>query len=145
MSTAQEPAAASIEQTFRMLQLVHGGLLFAAFLYILIMHMIPVERSAALDSSFVVGCAVVALVDLGIAATLRSRKLKPAFATLHTAPDDPAALALWRHSSILSGVQAMTVVLFGVALNFVGAPTWQSASFFAVGAAVMLLWWPQRP
>jgi hypothetical protein len=145
MSTAQEPAVITMEQTLRMLQIVHGALFVAVFLYFLIMRMIPVEGSAELNSGFVVGCAVVALIDLGIATMLRSRKLRPAFETLQTSPNDPEALAQWRQGSILSGAQAMSVVLFGVVLHFIGAPMWQAVSFFVVGTAAMLLWWPKRP
>jgi len=144
MQSVQE-SAAPIEQTHRFLQLVHGCLFFAAFLYIFIVHLIPVQRSEALNSAFLVGCAIVALADLAIATVVRSRRLRPALETLRTSPEDAHALALWRQGSILSGIQAMTVVLFGMALHFVGAPAWQVVSFFAVGMAVMLLWWPQRP
>lgn len=144
MLTAQE-SAAPIEQTHRFLQLVHGCLLCAVLAYVFVMHFIPVERSEELDSKFVVGCAIIALLDLAIATVVRSRKLRPALQTLQTTPNDARALALWRQGSILSGVQAMTVALFGMALHFVGAPTWQVTSFFVVGAAVMLLWWPHKP
>jgi len=144
MQSVQE-SASPIEQTHRFLQLVHGGLLCAVLLYILVMHLTPVERSEALDSKFLVGCAIVALIDLAIATVVRSRKLRPAFETLRTDPNDPSALAHWRQGSILSGVQAMTVALFGMALHFVGAPTWQVVAFFVVGLAVMLFWWPHRP
>jgi hypothetical protein len=119
--------------------------MFAILLYLYVMRLVPAQPSPELDTKLPLILGIVALVELASGISIRSRKLGPAFETLRNVPDDVRALGLWRQGVIISDSLAMAVVLFGVVLHFLGAPSWQVASFFIVGAGAMLLWWPRQP
>ena len=128
-----------------MLRLTHGALLLAVPLYVLVLQMIPAPASEPINASIPVVVGLIALLELSTAATIRSRKLGPAFDALRTNPNDAKALDLWRQGSLVSACCAMTVVLFGLVLHFLGASRLQVAAFFVVGTTAMLFWWPRRP
>jgi hypothetical protein len=88
---------------------------------------------------------VVGLVIIGIAVFFRVKWLRPAGETLQTKSDDQAALARWRSGNILTFVLMDSVLLYGVAVRFMGGTFTQSLPFYAVGIALMLAWWPRRP
>jgi hypothetical protein len=85
------------------------------------------------------------LVVVGMALFFRIKMLEAAAETLVANPDDPMALGRWRTGNLLSFLLAESVVLFGMALRFIGGTTMQSLPFYAVGIAIMLVWWPRRP
>jgi hypothetical protein len=136
---------ATTQQTLRNLRVVHGCLMFAILLYLYVMRLVPAQPSQELDAKLPLILGVIALVELATGISIRSRKLRTAFETLRNAPDDVRALGLWRQGVIISDSCALAVVLFGLVLHFLGAPSWQVASFFIVGAVAMLLWWPRQP
>ena len=85
----------------------------------------------------------VCLNDIGVAAFLRRRMIKPSEESLRSNPDDESALKKWRTGVILSLAMASTIVLFGLVLKFMGA-TWNVASwFFIVGILLLLAWTPR--
>jgi hypothetical protein len=140
-----QQSRATTQQTLRFLRIVHGSLMSAVLLYLYVMRLVPAQPSQELDAKVPLLLGVVALVELAVGASIRSRKLRTAFETLRKVPDDVRALGQWRQGVIISDSLAMAVVLFGVALHFLGAPSLQVASFFAVGAVALLLWWPRQP
>jgi len=83
------------------------------------------------------------LNDIGVAAFLRNRMIRPSEESLRSNPDDESALRKWRTGVIVSLVMASTIVLFGLVLKFMGA-TWNVASwFFIVGILLLLAWTPR--
>ena len=85
----------------------------------------------------------VCLNDIGAAAFLRSRMIRPSEESLRSNPNDETALKKWRTGVIVSLGMASTIVLFGVVLKFMGA-TWNVASwFFIVGIVLLLAWTPR--
>jgi hypothetical protein len=139
------PAVATIEGTLRQLRIVHGAMLAAAFLYAFVVFWIPASAVAQTDPAFLTSISVVAVVVACIAFWMRTKLLGPAFEKLRMQADDAGALANWRKGVLVSDVLAESVVLFGVAIHFVGAPNTQVIPFPLGGIALMLFWWPKRP
>ena len=85
----------------------------------------------------------VCLNDIGVAAFLRNRMIRPSEESLRSNPNDESALKKWRSGVIVSLVMASTIALFGLILRFMGA-TWNVASwFFIVGILLLLAWTPR--
>ena len=91
------------------------------------------------------GIAIVALVSAVAAFATRARMLGPAFAKLRANPDDPDGHKRWRVGTLISDSLALSIVLYGFVLRFMGATSRQAAPFYAGGFALMILWWPRRP
>jgi hypothetical protein len=113
--------------------------------YLQAMRIVPAANTEPLNPAFPWELGALAVADLGVGIWMRTKKLRPAFETLRTLPDDPTALASWRQGFIMSDCMALTVVLFGLAIHFLGGSAEQVAPFFVVGFAVMLFWWPKEP
>jgi hypothetical protein len=135
---------ATIEGTLRQLRITHGALLAATFLYAYVVFQIPASATAPPDPVFLRSVAVMAVVAAGVAFWMRAKCLGPAFERLRMQADDAVALANWRKGVIVSDALAEGVVLFGVAIHFVGASNTQVIPFLLGGAALMLLWWPRQ-
>ena len=140
----QQPPSTT-EGTVQFLRLLHGALLVSVVLYGLILWRVPAQNSRPLDASMLVALGALSVVMIAVGVAVRAKFIREAFETLRIRPDDAGSLAHWRKGDIVSAALAEAVVLYGVAIHFIGGSTRQVAPFFVVGAIVMLLWWPQRP
>ena len=131
------------EKTLRAVRLVHLALLFAAVAYLVLP--LAVSRPMTQTPSLVVILAMGAVAFSGIAgaALLRGRLVEPSAEALRANSQDLAALQRWRAGVILSLVLCETVVLFGLALRFTGAPWSVCAVFYAPGTFLLLAWAPR--
>ena len=109
------------------------------------MNIVPAQNSEALSPLLLWAFGAVSAFDLAIGYWIRSRDLRIAFEILRTKPDDGAALGRWRRGIIVGDCLALSVVLYGLAIHFLGGTGRQVAPFFIVGAAAFLLWWPKQP
>ena len=131
--------------TLRFVRIVHGALLVSMLLYALIMWMVPSTTYdkpplVEVEALIVIG---VALIGAGI--WMRRKNIDSAFETLRTKPNDAGALQKWRQGAIQSAVMAEALVLFSVAMHFMGGNRVEVAGFWVAGVAAMLVWWPQQP
>lgn len=133
------------EGMVRYLRIVHGALLVSIVLYGFILWKLPAQKPQRVDASMLIALGALAVVMIAIGMGVRAKFVREAFETLRTKPDDAESLAHWRKGDIVSAALAEAIVLYGVAIHFIGGSTRQVAPFFVVGALVMLLWWPQRP
>jgi hypothetical protein len=138
-------AALKVDNSLRLLRTVRIALLVAIILYISMAEVFLRPPAHPLDHTFYGGIAIVAALCSAIAWLARKRMLPPALGTLRTAPNDAPSCARWRTWTIVSDALALSVVLFGFTLRFMGATTAQAAPFYVVGFVLMILWWPRRP
>ena len=136
---------ATTEGTLRQLRIIHGSLLVAVFLYAYVVFQIPASVPVQPEPVFLNAVALVAIVAACVALWMRMKFLRPAFEKLRMQADDATALGNWRKGVIVSDALAEAVVLFGVAIHFVGASNTQVLPFLLGGAALMLFWWPKQP
>jgi hypothetical protein len=134
----------TLENSVRSMRIVYAVLLFAMILQVLLAETLshPVSHDIRV---IWLGFLMTGLMEIGIALLFRFKMLQSAADSLQEKPDDQTALARWRVGNILSFVILDSVVLYGVALRFIGGTTWQSLPFYVVGIALMLVWWPRRP
>lgn len=137
--------AASVELTLRNLRTFHGTLMCTIILYVYVLSVIPALSLQTLSSHLPWELGIVAAIEIAIAVVLRMRRLEPAFEALRSNPDDVAALSQWRGAVITSDALAEGVVLYGVAIHFIGGTSRQIIPFFVAGSVLMILWWPRRP
>ncbi|MGH9740351.1 MAG: hypothetical protein ACRD4X_17450 [Candidatus Acidiferrales bacterium] len=137
--------ALTIDGTLRVLRVIYAALVSAIVFYAWIPGGMLHIAVQPIDRALYVGIAVVAVLSAVMAVVMRNRMLQPALATLRTNPADAASHRRWRTGSLVSYSLALAVVLYGFALRMIGATFGQAAPFYAVGFALMLLWWPRRP
>ena len=135
----------TVEGTLRYLRLVHGMLLFSMVLYPLVAQKLVPHQSTDLNRIFPIALTVLSVALIGIAVLVHTKMTQAAFDVLRTKPDDAASLSRWRQASIISYALSESVVLFGVALWFLGGTLNQSVPFYIAGPALMLFLWPRRP
>jgi hypothetical protein len=135
----------TIDETLRSLRVLHGVILFAMLLYVYSAELVIAHQTRELNSVFPLALGCISLVVIGMARSFRMTKIRPAFETLRSTPDDLAALRQWRIGGTLTAVLVDVVALFGFALRVLGAPLKTAVPFYAVGIGLMILWWPQRP
>jgi uncharacterized protein YejL (UPF0352 family) len=134
----------TLEDNIRSMRIVYVTILLAMTMQVLVAERL--SHQAPRDIHVIwLGFLVTGLTEVGIALFFRIRMLQPAAETLQEKPDDQTAVARWRVGNILSFVILDSVLLYGVALRFLGGTTWQSLPFYFVGIALMLAWWPRRP
>lgn len=134
----------TMEGNLRAVRIIHIILLYCMFFYIGFAEWMPPHTPhdvRLIWTAFLLICLALIAVTFNI----RSRKLQTAVDVLQTQPDDPEALTRWRLANILSSVIAESIVLLGFALRFLGGSRIQSAPFYVVAIALMLIWWPRRP
>jgi hypothetical protein len=95
------------------------------------------------DSMIPVALGLALLPPLGVAAFYRSRIVKPASEALRANPDDGAAAGRWRQGVVVSLVCCETIVLFGLALRFIGVSWNLCTIFYTLGIFLMLAWTPK--
>jgi hypothetical protein len=134
----------TLDQTLRIIRILHGVFLFTMVLYAYVAH-ISTPPPAIVNPSFFWSIVGVALGCYFASLLVTARKISPAIEKLRTNPDDRAALVSWRVGAILSYVTMECVPLFGFAQYFVGATVRQVAPFFVVPFVTMLFLFPKRP
>ncbi len=140
----QTAAQPTLEQSYRLVRMVHAFLLVSVVLYLGVT--ISMARSPKhLPPAFPIAIGAVAASVTIAAFVIRSRTLGPSEEILRTNPTDATALAKWRVGHIISLALAESIVLNGFVLKFLGAPWSIAGIFFAAGAALMLIFTPQRP
>jgi hypothetical protein len=132
----------SIKKTLRAARVLHVALLVMVVIdFDASYRLAPIQNQ--ISPIIVYAIAFVCLNDIGVAAFLRSRMIRPSEASLRSNPNDESALKKWRAGVVVSLVMASTIVLFGLVLKFMGA-TWNVASwFFIVGILLLLAWTPR--
>lgn len=130
------------QRNLRSLQTVHAAFLFAAVAYLVVSY-VAGPRTQPQPLSFILGVGVVAISTCAGGIFIRSRFVQPASETLRSNPDDAAAVARWRTGTILSLVFSETVVLYGLALRFIGASWNICGIFYVVGIFLLLAWTPR--
>lgn len=130
------------QSALKQVRILHSVFLITQALLILVIFQVhPEERGVAREILYIF--PLVAASNILILGGIRSRQMARAFEVLRKAPEDAAALVLWRAGQILGFVSAESVSLFGLVLKFLGA-SWNIAGlFFAVGIFLLLLWRPQ--
>ena len=131
--------------TLRFVRIVHGALLVSMLLYALILWVVPSTTPDKPPLVEIEALILIGVVLIGAGIWLRKKNIDSAFETLRTKPNDPEALQSWRQGAILSAVLAEVLVLFSVAIHFMGGNRVEVGGFWIAGAAAMLVWWPQQP
>jgi hypothetical protein len=116
----------------------------SVFLYLFMGEWIPRTQqdvSTSLQYAFLVvsGSLIVAAIVIRQSTTGQAEEV------LRRTPDDAQALARWRSGQIISFVLAESVVLFGFALRFLGAPLGRVLPFYAAGILLFLIFRPTAP
>jgi hypothetical protein len=132
----------SIKKALRVARVLHVALIVMAVIEFDVSYRLaPIQNQ--ISPIIVYAITFVCLNDVGVAAFLRRRMIKPSEESLRSNPNDETALKKWRAGVIVSLGMASTIVLFGVLLRLMGA-TWNVASwFFIVGILLLLAWTPR--
>ena len=139
------PPTTTTAETLNALRVVQGSFLLCTLLYILVMRLNPSAPGKPIDPLLPVVFGAIGIALLVSAVSVRSKKANPALATLRVKSDDPISLSQWRGGAIISLCLCESIVLFGVAIHFIGGTVLQVAPFFIVGAGTMSVWWPTQP
>jgi len=132
----------SIKKALRVARVLHVALIVMVVIEFDVSYRLaPIQNQ--ISPIIVYAITFVCLNDVGVAAFLRRRMIKPSEESLRSNPNDETALKKWRAGVIVSLGMASTIVLFGVLLRLMGA-TWNVASwFFIVGILLLLAWTPR--
>ena len=132
----------SIKKALRVARVLHVALIVMVVIEFDVSYRLaPIQNQ--ISPIIVYAITFVCLNDVGVAAFLRRRMIKPFEESLRSNPNDETALKKWRAGVIVSLGMASTIVLFGVLLRLMGA-TWNVASwFFIVGILLLLAWTPR--
>jgi hypothetical protein len=141
--TQLSPKPSTARETLSVLRILHLALLMAVLLYIFMIRIIPAAPTEPLNKPLLVGSYALCVLELAFGQRIRSKRVAAALELLRTQPNDAKALSQWRAGVVISDSVAMSVVLYGLALHFVGGTSLQIAPFFVVGTAALLFWWPQ--
>ena len=139
------PPTNTIDGSLRNIRIVHGVILFAMVLIIYNGEVLIPHKLRDLGGILPIAYGIVSLHVIGLALYFRTTKIRPALEILQLKLDDPKALGQWRFGAVLTAVLLESIVLYGFALRFLGAPAKTSWLFYSVGIVLMLFWWPQRP
>ena len=123
--------------------MIHGAFLLAALLYVWLPAMIVHASGKEAPTAMVLAVSMVALSSLGIAVFLRRRMVRPAADRLSKNPEDVQAAARWRSSVVVSLAFCESLVLYGLALWFIGAGWNVYGVFYAIGIFLLLAWYPR--
>jgi len=127
------------------LRIVHGALFVSMLLYAVIMYALPSTTRDKPPLVEVEALVVIGVALICVAIRLRRKRIHAAFEILKTKPNDAGALQEWRQGAILSASLADALVLFSVALHFMGGNRVEVGGFWIAGVIAMLAWWPQQP
>ncbi|MGC1831360.1 MAG: hypothetical protein WA663_13235 [Candidatus Acidiferrales bacterium] len=109
------------------------------------MRLVPAQGAKPLSTNILLMLGIISAAILGWGQAIRSRRLRLAFETLRTKPDDAESLARWRYGVVLCDTLAQAVVLYGFVIHFIGGTNREVAPFFIAGAVAMVVWWPKQP
>jgi hypothetical protein len=130
------------KQSLRNIRIIHFAFLTLPALLFFLLTTIRVASKA--EPAFLPKVlALLAVSEVGIAMSFRSRLIRPAVEKLQRSPRDAAAMEQWRRGNILSFVFATTVVLYGLVVRILGFSRNIAAWFFVAGF-FLLLWWTPR-
>jgi hypothetical protein len=138
------PVFFGVDQTLRVLRIIHGTFIVTVFLYLYVLSIVP-HQPADIAPSMYWGLVAIAFFALLAALFVRKRMVGVALERLRVAPDDAAALGNWRKFGILACALLETIALFGFSLRILGADWAHVAPFFVVAVGTLLLTFPQRP
>lgn len=144
MPTVPRPTP-TIDGSLRVLRIIDAALIFAALLYAWLPQGLFQPATQQLDRHIYYALSVVAVVEVSVAFVIRNRMLSGVFESLGTEPADPNLHRRWRAASVVSYALALSVVVYGLVLRVMGATFAQATPFYAVGLALLVLWWPRRP
>jgi hypothetical protein len=139
------PLTNTTDGSLRSLRITHGTVLVAMVLLVYTAEVLTPHEPRDLGRILPIVFGIVSLQVIGITLYFRTTKIRPALEILQMKPDDPTALQQWRFDAILTAVLLESIVLYGFALRFLGAPAKTSWLFYSVGIVLMFFWWPQRP
>lgn len=133
-----------MDASLRLLRIIQMALLVSVAFYIAVAEKVgPQEardvRQLQILLALFAGSVVVTLLFF------RWRALRPAEEVLRMQPEDAVALRRWRKANLVTLVCAEAVVLYGMALRFMGGTLSQAAPFYAAGVLLMLVFTPRRP
>lgn len=131
------------QKALQVARVFHAAMLFAAIVYLVLPLVIRERPSEMPDAVIPAVVGAVALVTLGAAAFYRSRFVQPAAEALRRDADDNSAAGRWRSGVIVSLTFCESVVLFGLALRFLGVPWKYSGVYYGVGILFLLAWTPR--
>jgi F0F1-type ATP synthase membrane subunit c/vacuolar-type H+-ATPase subunit K len=124
-------------------KLLHGVFLLSAILYVWVPTMIRHDASREVPRAVAFTLGLAALSNIGVAIFFRRRMVQPAAERLKRNSEDGGAAKLWRGGVIVSLVFCESIILFGLALRFLGANWSVCGIFYAVGIFLMLAWTPR--
>ena len=123
--------------------MIHAAFLLAAILYIWVQSRVAHDSGKAIPMAILSAFGLVALSSLGIAFFFRRRVVQPAAERLGGNPEDSIAAGRWRSGVLVSLAFCESVVLFGLALRFIGAGWNVCGVFYAAGIFFLLAWTPK--
>ncbi len=132
-----------MEKSFRQIQIVHLGFVWAWFCFLFIFKFVAPIKSD-LPSYFPLVMGLVSITDITIGFFRRKQNLSAAREMLLSDPESRSGIGRWRVANILSFAFAQTVTLFGFVLRFLGWDWNIAGIFYAVGLLLLLLWAPRR-
>jgi len=130
-----------MEAARKFIQIVRFVFLGVVVLYALLVLRLP--SSATPDLVILRAITVVAVSQVVLIFVMRKIHVSPAEAVLGKRPEDTKALARWRKGYIVIYAISLSIVLYGVALHFLGFSVAQVAPFFLAGFALILFFRPR--
>lgn len=140
-----QPPATTTQGTLRQLQLLHGSMLCAIFLYGVVLSEIQVSQPEPIAMPILAGLGVTSVAIFAKGSYFRSKFIDRSMETLRLKQDDPKALGQWRIGAVLSAALAEAVALLGVVIYLLSGNTKHAVPFLIAGFIVMAIWWPRRP
>ena len=131
------------QKALQIARVLHAAFLLAAVIYIIVPLLVVSRSIKPPDSIVPLALGLALLPPLGLAAFYRSRIVKPASEALRANPDDGAAAGRWRQGVVVSLVCSESIVLFGLALRFIGVSWNLCTIFYTLGIFLMLAWTPK--
>lgn len=125
------------------MRVIHAAFLLAAILYVWVPSRIVHDSGKATPMAILLAFGLVALSSLGISVFFRRLIVQPAAERLSKNPEDSQAAGRWRNGVLVSLVSCESVVLFGLALRFIGAGWNVCGVFYAAGIFFLLAWTPK--
>lgn len=131
-----------MEASLKIIRIVWGAMLIAAFIYGWLPEMVGVQPKN-LDSTFYTVFIVLLVAMLFSIVIIRNLTIAKAEPLIRLNPNDAAALQKWRVGQIVTVAMFEAIVLYGLVLRFVGSTRMQAAPFYVVGIAGMIVFWPK--
>ena len=140
---AQSPQ--DVASILRLARLMHCCLLVSIPLYGVMGERLVHPEHQPLSSAMLTGTVILAISLVGLAFSFRIRSVRGPAEALRTNPTDQAMLGRWRQGLILTATLCEAVALLGLVNHMFGSSHLESYGFYALGAVLLLLWWPQAP